>query len=111
MRCNQLSGPLIDFSKLPNLRNVWFDTNKALTGTLASLGTLPHLSFLQASNNEGIDGAMPPALCGIECHAGGTNVTCDAALPKDCCAIGKACGAAPPAPPPPPSSMGECFPQ
>lgn len=110
MRHNQLSGPLIDFSPLTALRNVWFDTNNALTGTLASLGTLPRLSFLQASDNEGIGGAMPRSLCNIECHAGGTNVTCNDALPKDCCSI-KLCGAAPPAPPPQPASMGECFPQ
>ena len=33
MRCNQLSGPLIDFTRLTKLRNVWFDTNQ-LTGSL-----------------------------------------------------------------------------
>ena len=108
MRCNQLSGPLISFDRLTKLRNVWFDTNH-LTGTLESVGTLPHLTFLQASNNEGIAGALPAALCGIDCRAGGTNVTCAKALPTGCCHIAH-CGAAPPVPPAP-STMGECFPQ
>jgi len=51
MRCNHLTGPLIDFSKLPRLKNVWFDTqngSKPLTGTLTALGGLKNLSFLQA---------------------------------------------------------------
>ena len=26
MRCNRLSGPLIDFTPLTQLKNVWFDT-------------------------------------------------------------------------------------
>lgn len=108
-RCNQLSGPLLDFSGLTDLRNVWFDTNQ-LSGSLVALGKLPHLTFLQASNNKGISGALPPALCGIECFASGTNTSCAATLPKNCCNIPH-CGAAPAVPPPPKPSMGECFPQ
>ena len=110
MRHNQLSGPLIDFAPLTKLRNVWLDTNVGLTGTLESLGKLPQLTFLQASNIPGIIGSMPQSLCGIDCHAQSTNVTCDASLPKGCCLI-LSCGAASPAPTPPPTSMGECFPQ
>ena len=109
MRCNELSGPLIDFSRLTKLRNVWFDTNQ-LTGTLASVGSLPQLTFLQASNNPGIAGALPASLCALNCRAGGTNVSCAKSLPSGCCRVPH-CGAAPPAPPPPPPSMGECFPQ
>ena len=110
MRCNQLSGKLIDFSKLPKLRNVWFDTNSGLTGGLDGLGELTGLTFLQASNNPGIVGPLPASLCGIECDALGTGVTCAAALPEGCCGIAS-CGTGKPAAPPPPSSMGECFPQ
>jgi hypothetical protein len=110
MRCNQLSGPLIDFTKLPLLRNVWFDTNEGLTGTLAGLGRLTQLTFLQASHIPGLGGAVPLSLCNLKCDAAATNVTCSASLPKGCCGIAS-CGAAPPAPPPPPSTMGECFPQ
>ena len=109
MRCNKLSGPLIDFSRLTQLRNVWFDTNQ-LTGTLSSVGALPNLTFLQASNNAGIGGELPASLCDLECTASGTNVSCSPSLPSDCCRI-KHCGTAPPAPPPPAASMGECFPQ
>jgi hypothetical protein len=32
MRHNQLSGQLIDFSQLQDLRNVWFDTNQVWCG-------------------------------------------------------------------------------
>lgn len=110
MRCNQLSGPLPDFSKLPKLRNVWFDTNADLTGSLTALGGLQNLTFLQASSNPGIDGDLPASLCEIECHAGGTNVSCASDLPAGCCEIAD-CGAAAPAPTPPPSSMGDCHPQ
>lgn len=110
MRCNQLTGPLIDFSPLKSLKNVWFDTNKALTGSLGALGELPSLTFLQASNNPGLQGDLPSHLCSIHCDAAGTSVNCSSTLPAGCCGI-KTCGAAPPAPPPPPSSMGECFPQ
>jgi len=109
MRSNNLTGPLIDFSGLRLLRNVWFDT-QGLTGSLDSLATLPNLTFLQASNNAGINGSLPAHLCGIDCNAGGTNVDCSAALSANCCRV-TGCGKGPKAPPPPPSSMGECFPQ
>ena len=93
---------------------MWFDTQTGaapLTGSLAALGALPNLTFLQASNNAGLGGAMPARLCSIKCSAGGdTGISCDKALPAGCCGI-STCGAAPPAPPPPPSTMGECFPQ
>jgi hypothetical protein len=59
MRGNQLTGPLIDFSRLPHLKNVWFDTNKNLTGSLAALGALRNLTFLQASNNA-LSGSVTP---------------------------------------------------
>ena len=61
MRCNQLSGELIDFSKLTKLRNVWFDTNAGLTGALGGLGQLQGLTFLQASHNPGIGGPQSEA--------------------------------------------------
>jgi hypothetical protein len=47
MRHNQLSGPLLNFAKLPNLLNVWFDTQTGadpLTGTLTALGALSNIS-------------------------------------------------------------------
>ena len=110
MRCNRLSGPLIDFAPLTALRNVWFDTNDGLTGSLDALGALPHLTFLQASHNPLLRGALPPTLCAINCDAADTGVNCSASLPASCCGIAS-CGSAPPPPPPPPVSMGECFPQ
>ena len=110
MRCNQLSGELIDFSKLTKLRNVWFDTNAGLTGALDGLGQLRGLTFLQASHNPGIGGPVPASLCGVDCDAAATGVTCADELPQGCCGI-SSCGKAPAAPPPPPSTMGECFPQ
>ena len=112
MRHNQLSGPLLNFAKLPNLLNVWFDTQTGadpLTGTLTALGALSNLTFLQASHT-GVSGVLPARLCGITCDAGGTDVSCAADLPTGCCSM-PSCGDAPPAPPPPPASMGECFPQ
>lgn len=108
MRCNRLVGPLIDFTKLPNLLNVWFDTN-ALTGDLAALGSLKNLTFLQASNTN-LTGAVPASLCDIKCEAEHTGVTCDATLPKGCCDVPH-CGSGTPPPPLPPTSMGECIPQ
>ena len=108
MRSNNLTGPLIDFSKLPKLKNVWFDS-QPLSGDLTALGALRNLTFLQASGTL-VSGPVPPHLCSIDCDAVGTAVTCDAALPQDCCKI-PACGKAPKAPTPPLSSMGECFPQ
>ena len=108
MRCNKLVGPLIDFTKLPKLLNVWFDTNN-LTGTLSGLGGLTNLTFLQASNTA-LTGPVPASLCNIKCDAAGSDVTCDPSLPKGCCEV-SSCGSGKPAPPPPPPSMGECFPQ
>ena len=110
MRCNQLSGELINFSKLTKLRNVWFDTNAGLTGALDGLGQLKGLTFLQASHNPGIGGPLPVSLCAVDCDAAATGVTCADELPQGCCGI-SSCGKAPAAPPPPPSTMGECFPQ
>ena len=108
MRCNNLTGPLVDFSKLPHLKNVWFDS-QPLTGDLTALGALKNLTFLQASKTN-VSGAVPAHLCDIDCDAAGTAVSCDASLPQGCCSI-PTCGHGPKAPPPPPSSMGECFPQ
>lgn len=108
MRCNRLVGPLIDFTKLPSLLNVWFDTN-TVSGTLAGLGSLKNLTFLQASNTN-VTGAVPPSLCNIKCDAAHAAVTCDSSLPKGCCEV-PTCGSGKPAPTPPASSMGECFPQ
>lgn len=110
MRCNKLSGPLIDFSPLKKLKNVWFDTQN-LTGTLESLGTLQNLTFLQASNNE-LSGPVPPSLCrlGGHCYGGGNpNFTCP--LPKPGCCMVDTCGKAPTPPDLVVSSMGECYPQ
>ena len=112
MRYNKLEGTLPDFGKLPRLRNVWFDTQRSsamLTGSLASLGLLANLTFLQASNNA-FDGTLPPSLCGINCDASGNaNFSCPLPAPN-CCKV-TTCGPIPAPPKPPPSSMGECFPQ
>ena len=114
MRCNHLTGPLIDFSKLPRLKNVWFDTqngSKPLTGTLTALGGLKNLTFLQASHNPGLTGEMPASLCKINCDAAGdAGIACSETLPEGCCQRTQ-CGQAPKAKPPLPPSMGECFPQ
>ena len=114
VRGNRLEGPLIDFSKLKRLKNVWFDTQAGgkLTGTLAGLATLKNLTFLQASNNAGLSGDLPAELCKIECDAhGDPGITCQTDLPQGCCNRGVFCGKAPKARKPNPSSMGECFPQ
>ena len=112
MRCNKLEGTLPDFSRLPRLRNVWFDSQDSaakLTGSLASLGALQNLTFLQASNNA-FEGALPPSLCDINCDAAGNaNLSCPLPAPG-CCQV-SACGPTPAPVKPPPSSMGECFPQ
>ena len=112
MRCNKLEGILPDFAKLPQLRNVWFDSQGSaakLTGSLASLGALRNLTFLQASNNA-FDGVLPASLCGIDCNAAGNaNISCPLPTPG-CCKV-TTCGPAPAPAKPPPSSMGECFPQ
>ena len=114
VRSNRLTGPMVDFAKLPRLRNVWFDSQKGtsvLTGNLTSLGGLRNLTFLQASNNPGLTGEMPPTLCNIDCDAGGdVGIECPAALPAGCCKRA-GCGEAPRAKPPPTPSMGVCFPQ
>ena len=64
-------GPLIDFSPLKSLRNVWFDSQN-LTGTLDTLGTLKNLTYLQAAGNQ-LTGTIPARLCalGSECSAEG----------------------------------------
>ena len=112
MRCNKLEGTLPNFAKLPLLRNVWFDSQASaakLSGSLASLGALRNLTFLQASNNA-FEGALPPNLCDINCDAAGNaNISCP--LPKPGCCKVTACGPAPAPVKPPPSTMGECFPQ
>lgn len=113
MRNNNLAGPLIDFSKLPLLKNVWFDTQN-LTGTLNTLGLLKNLTYLQASKNPGITGDVPAKLCAIECDAAGTAVTCGNGIPSGCCdlkcptetTVSNAQNVLPVKP-----SMGECIPQ
>ena len=108
-RRNAIPGPLPDFTKMPALRNVWFDGN-ALEGTLEGLGGLAHLTFLKADENR-LTGPVPEALCGLTCDASeNSGVSCP--LPtRGCCKI-TACGdkAGVPARPPK-TSMGECFPQ
>lgn len=108
MRCNRLSGPLIDFSPLKSLRNVWFDSQN-LTGTLDTLGTLKNLTYLQAAGNQ-LTGTIPARLCalGSECSAEGNHLSCPLPTPG-CCKVAT-CGKVPALPAPKPS-MGECYPQ
>jgi len=114
-RSNRLSGALPDFSPMTQLRNVWFDAPvglQNLTGTVTALGSLPNLTFLQASGNS-LTGAVPRALCGLNCDgAGQRGKGFDCPLPVDgCCEITQ-CGPLPtPRPRPPPSTMGVCYPQ
>ena len=108
-RRNAIPGPLPDFTKMPALRNVWFDGN-ALEGTLEALGGLAHLTFLKADANR-LTGPVPEALCGLTCDASGNGgLSCP--LPtRGCCKI-TACGDKAGVPVhPPKTSMGECFPQ
>jgi hypothetical protein len=107
MRCNHLSGPLIDFSKLTQLKNVWFDSQN-LTGSLESLGGLKNLTFLQASGNH-LSGPIPESLCEIDCNAGGNDFSCPLPTPL-CCGV-KTCGTNGTTPAPPKPSMGVCYPQ
>ncbi len=108
MRCNRLSGPLIDFSPLTQLKNVWFDTQN-LTGTLESLGSLKNLTYLEAARNR-LTGTIPPSLCklGSECSAGGNSISCP--LPSPGCCKVATCGKTSTLPSGAPS-MGECYPQ
>lgn len=92
MRANNLTGPLIDFGKLPHLKNVWFDS-QPLSGNLSALGGLNNLTFLQASGTN-ISGPVPARLCNIDCNAAGTEVTCDKSLPSGCCDMAN-CGTGP----------------
>ena len=111
MRCNRLSGPLIDFAPLAKLRNVWFDTQD-LTGTLAALGGLKNLTYLEAAGNK-LSGPVPPSLCRMTCHAGGNaNLTCP--LPEPGCCMVSKCGKLPTPTPTPPivdATIGGCYPQ
>ena len=93
---------------MPHLRNVWFD-GQQLSGSLAALGALENLTFLQASDTL-VSGDLPESLCEIECTATNTNVTCSSETPSGCCGI-SSCGGGTPAQPANTSSMGECHPQ
>ena len=109
MRRNHLHGELIDFSPLRSLVNVWFD-GQNLTGSLSSLGTLPNLTFLQASDNQ-LSGTVPSRLCGIQCEAeGNKGLTCPSTAAA-CCELTHCGGAKAPTPAPPTTTMGECYPQ
>jgi len=108
-RSNHISGQLPNFELMPQLRNVWFDGNKQLTGSLVGLGQLKNLTFLKGDNNA-LTGEVPVSLCNIKCDLSQNDFKCPL-VEKGCCQV-TACGDAPGAPVnPPKTSMGECFPQ
>ena len=108
-RHNKVAQPMLDLSRLTKLLNVWFDTNE-LTGTLESLATLEHLTYLAAFGNH-LHGGVPANLCGITCNAAGNaNLSCPLPVPG-CCDV-TSCGDKARKPPHPPKvTMGDCFPQ
>ena len=107
-RSNSIPGPLLNFSKMPLLVNVWLDGNK-LEGTLQDFGTLQHLTFLKVDSNR-LTGSIPLGLCHIKCDASGNDVECP--LPTKGCCQCTLCGDKAGTPVnPPKTSMGDCFPQ
>ena len=107
-RSNSITGSLLNFSKFPLLRNVWFDGNK-LEGDLYELGKLKNLTFLKVDGNR-LTGDVPMSLCNIKCDASKNAFNCPLPV-KGCCGC-VLCGDRSHVPiDPPRTSMGECVPQ